>query len=130
MRIGFDKAFIILIKVLTLFSLLLLSFIIIFVFKEGYIFFKEVPILKFITGTTWNPLSDPRNLSIFNIILATLYVSLVAIIIALPIGVGSALLLSGYVKERPRLIIRGLIDIIAGIPSVIFGFIGLMVLVK
>ncbi|MGI5999046.1 MAG: PstC family ABC transporter permease, partial [Lutispora sp.] len=47
-----------------------------------------------------------------------------------PIGVGRALLLSGYVKERPRLIIRGLIDIIAGIPSVIFGFIGLMVLVK
>ncbi|SHI96540.1 phosphate ABC transporter permease subunit PstC [Lutispora thermophila] len=130
MKTAFDKVSVFLVKVLTLFSLLLLSFIIIFIFKEGYTFFKEVPILKFITGTTWNPTGDPKKLSIFNIILGTLYVSIVAIVIALPIGIGCALLLSGYVKERPRLIIRGFIDIIAGIPSVIFGFIGLMVLVK
>lgn len=130
MKTALDRFFVLLIRILTIFSLLLLSFIIIFIFKESYTFFEEVSIFRFITGTTWNPLGDPKNLSILNIILGTLYVSIVAIIIALPIGIGCALLLSGYMKERTRLIIRGLIDIIAGIPSVIIGFIGLMVLVK
>lgn len=127
---SFDRLFEAGIKILTLFSMLLLSFIIIFIFKESLVFFREVPIIKFITGSTWNPLQSPDTLSILNIILGTLYVSTVAIIIALPIGVGSAVMLSGYVKEKPKLIIRGFIDVLAGVPSVIYGFIGLLVLVK
>lgn len=125
-----DKAFSIMIKLLTLFSLLLLAFVIIFIFKESVVFFKEVSVFSFLTGRTWNPLSSPDKLSIFNIILGTLYVSFVAIVIALPLGVGSALLLSGYVKGRGRTTIRGIIDILGGIPSVVYGFIGLLVLVK
>lgn len=125
-----DKAFSIIIKLLTLFSLLLLAFVIIFIFKESVVFFKEVSVFSFLTGRTWNPLSSPDKLSIFNIILGTLYVSFVAIVIALPLGVGSALLLSGYVKGRGRTTIRGIIDILGGIPSVVYGFIGLLVLVK
>ncbi|WIV12217.1 phosphate ABC transporter permease subunit PstC [Proteiniborus sp. MB09-C3] len=125
-----DKAFSIIIKLLTLFSLLLLAFVIIFIFKESFVFFKEVSIFKFISGRIWNPLSSPDKLSILNIILGTLYVAFVAIVIALPIGVGSALLLSGYIKGRRRTIIRGIIDILGGIPSVVYGFIGLLVLVK
>ncbi|WP_352419522.1 phosphate ABC transporter permease subunit PstC [Proteiniborus sp.] len=125
-----DKAFSIIIKLLTLFSLLLLGFVIIFIFKESFVFFREVSVFKFITGRTWNPLSSPDKLSILNLILGTLYVSFVAIVIALPIGVGSALLLSGYVSGRRRVIIRGIIDILGGIPSVVYGFIGLLVLVK
>lgn len=125
-----DKAFSILIKLLTLFSLLLLAFVLIFIFKESSVFLKEVSIFKFISGRTWNPLSSPDKLSILNVILGTLYVSFVAIVIALPIGVGSALLLSGYIKGRGKIVIRGIIDILGGIPSVIYGFIGLLVLVK
>lgn len=125
-----DKSFSIIIKLLTLFSLLLLAFVIIFIFKESIVFFKEVPVLNFLTGRTWNPLMSPDKLSILNIILGTLYVSIAAIVIALPIGVGSALLLSGYVSGRGRVIIRGIIDILGGIPSVVYGFIGLLVLVK
>lgn len=125
-----DKAFSIIIKLLTLFSLLLLAFIIIFIFKESLVFFKEVSVLKFLTGRTWNPLMSPDKLSILNIILGTLYISLVGISIALPIGVGSAMLLSRYAKGRKRAMIRGIIDILAGIPSVVYGFIGLLVLVK
>lgn len=125
-----DKAFGIFIKLLTLFSLLLLAFVLIFIFKESSVFLKEVSIFKFIMGRTWNPLSSPDKLSILNVILGTLYVSFVAIVIALPIGVGSALLLSGYIKGRGKTFIRGVVDILGGIPSVIYGFIGLLVLVK
>jgi len=125
-----DKVFSIMMKLLTLFSMLLLVFVIIFIFKESFVFFKEVPIFKFISGRTWNPLSSPDKLSILNIILGTLYVSFVAIVIALPIGVGCSLFLSGYIKGRCKTVIRGVIDILAGIPSVVYGFIGLLVLVK
>ena len=74
-----------------------------------------------------NPLD---NLSILNIILGTLYVSFTAIIIALPIGIGTGLLLCVYVNGRWKTITRGIIDILAGIPSVVYGFIGLLVIVK
>lgn len=126
----FDKLFGIAIKLMALFSLLLLSFIILFIFKESLSFFKEVSILKFISGNTWNPLQSPDTLSILNIILGTIYVSIVAIIIALPIGVGCAALLAGYIKGKSRVVIRGIIDVLAGVPSVIYGFIGLLVLIR
>ena len=117
-------------KFIALFSLLLLSFIILFIFKESISFFKEVSILKFISGSTWNPLQSPDTLSILNIILGTIYVSIVAIFIALPIGVGCAVLLAGYMKGTSRIVVRGIIDVLAGVPSVIYGFIGLMVLIR
>lgn len=118
------------IKLLTLFSLLLLAFAIIFILKESLVFFRQVSIIKFITGTTWNPLSSPENLSIGNIILGTLYVSFVALVLALPIGVGCGLLLAGYTGGQFDRFLRGIIDILASIPSVVYGFIGLLVLVK
>lgn len=125
-----EQVFKIIIKLLTLLSLLLLIFIVIFIFKESIEFFKEVSILKFISGRTWNPLNSPDKLSILPIILGTIYVSFVGILIALPIGVGAAVVLSSYTDEKMKRVIRGIVDILAGIPSVIYGFVGLLVLVK
>ena len=93
-------------------------------------FFKEVPIIDFIFGRKWNPLESPDKLSIYPIILGTIYVSIIGILIALPIGVGNAIVLSSYTNGELKRIMRGLVDILAGIPSVIYGFIGLLVLVK
>lgn len=125
-----EKIFEILIKMLTLFSVLILAFVVIFIFKESLTFFKEVSLLKFITGRRWNPLGPPEELSILNIIWGTLYVSLVAIAIALPIGIGTAVVLSCYTNRNVKRLIRGIVDILAGVPSVIYGFVGLLVVVK
>lgn len=125
-----EKIFEILIKMLTLFSVLILAFVVIFIFKESLTFFKEVSLLKFITGRKWNPLGPPEELSILNIIWGTLYVSLVAIAIALPIGIGTAVVLSCYTNRNVKRLIRGIVDILAGVPSVIYGFVGLLVVVK
>lgn len=125
-----EKIFEILIKMLTLFSVLILAFVVIFIFKESLTFFKEVSLLKFITGRKWNPLGSPEELSILNIIWGTLYVSLVAIAIALPIGIGTAVVLSCYTNRNVKRLIRGIVDILAGVPSVIYGFVGLLVVVK
>ena len=125
-----EKVFKFVVKFLTLISLLLLAFIFVFIFKESFVFFKEVSIFKFVSGRTWNPLGSPDNLSILPIILGTIYVSLIGISIALPIGVGSAVVLSSYTNEKVKRVARSVIDILAGIPSVVYGFIGLLVLVK
>ena len=125
-----EKIFEILIKILTAFSVLILAFVVIFIFKESLTFFKEVSIWKFITGRKWNPLGPPEELSILNIICGTVYVSLVGIAIALPIGIGTAVVLSCYTNENIKRLIRGILDILAGVPSVVYGFIGLLVVVK
>lgn len=125
-----EKLFKWIIKLLTFLSILLLAFIVIFIFNESFVFFKEVPIWKFIMGRSWNPLGPAENLSIFPIILGTIYVSIVGICISLPLGVGIAVILSTYTKDRVKSFIRGVIDVLAGIPSVVYGFIGLLVVVK
>lgn len=125
-----EKIFEILIKMLTLFSVLILAFVVIFIFKESLTFFKEVSLLKFITGRKWNPLGPPEELSILNIIRGTVHVSLVGIAIALPIGIGTAVVLSCYTNRNVKRLIRGIVDILAGVPSVIYGFVGLLVVVK
>src|SRR5699024_471322 len=89
-----------------------------------------VSILKFVTGKTWNPLGPSNELGILPIILGTIYVSLVGILISLPIGVGTAIVLSTYTNEKIKRLLTEIIDILAGIPSVVYGFIGLLVIVK
>lgn len=128
-KIG-EKIFEVVVKILTIFSILLLAFVVIFIFRESLSFFKEVSIIQFITGRKWNPLGQPDELSILPIVLGTIYVSLVGIAIALPIGVGMAIMLSSYTNEKLKRFIRGIVDILAGIPSVIYGFVGLLVVVK
>lgn len=130
MRPTTGKIFEVIIKILTLVSLLLLGFIVVFIVKESMVFFKEVPLLRFVFGRTWNPLDSPDKLSILPVILGTLYTSSVGIIIALPIGVGFSVVISSYTHGNIRRLIRGIVDILAGIPSVVYGFIGLLVLVK
>ncbi len=125
-----DRYFKLILRLFTVFSLLILSFIVLFIFKESIVFFKEVPIINFIFGRKWNPLSSPDKLSIFPIILGTIYISIIGIIIALPIGIGSAVALSCYTNGIIKRVTRGIVDILAGIPSVIYGFIGLLVVVK
>lgn len=125
-----EKIFSLFIKICTFFSISLLAFILFFIIKESIPIFKKVSILKYLFGSGWRPLSSPPSFSIFPMILSTLYVSVLAIIIALPIGVGCALFLSSFIKEDIKEIIKAFIHMLAAIPSVIYGLIGLLVLVK
>lgn len=126
LEIGFS----LLIKLIALVSIVLLLFIIGFILKESLVFFKEIPFLSFIFGKTWRPLSVRPSYSILPIILATVYVSFLAISIALPIALGCALFLSNYLSEGLRSVVKPYINILSGIPSVIYGFIGFIVVVR
>ncbi|AZO94727.1 phosphate ABC transporter permease subunit PstC [Halocella sp. SP3-1] len=118
------------IKAITFFSIMMLFFIILFITKESIVIFKEVSFFKFVLGTNWNPIGSHPEIAILPMLLATIYVSIIAIIIALPIGVGAAFFLSSVINREYRKIINPLIDILAGIPSVIYGLIGFVVLVR
>ncbi len=101
-----------------------------YIFKESIPFLKEVGWNDFLLGDTWSPMSEKAQYSFLPMILATLYVSFMASTIAVIMGTGCGLFLTFCVKEKYSKIILSFIDMLAGIPSVIFGFLGLVLLVK
>ena len=123
-----DKFFEYFTRGITFFSFFILSFIIIFIVKESLPLFKEIGVIDFIFGKRWYPssYSNPA-MGIFNIILATIYISVLSIVIAFPIGLGCSIFLSCILEEKTKNILKPYIDILAGIPSVIYGFLGLII---
>ncbi len=126
----YEKIFVVLIKLFSIISILILGFVILFIMKESLVIFKNTNFLKFIFTKGWRPTIPPIKMGILPMILSTLYVSLIAIIISLPIGVGAAIFLNIILGKRTRRIVRPCIDLMAGIPSVLYGFWGLLVIVK
>ncbi|WP_019230054.1 phosphate ABC transporter permease subunit PstC [Sedimentibacter sp. B4] len=124
-----EKIFKNLIAIGAILSSILVLLVFFYILKESIPFFKEVQIKEYLFGDTWSPLGIEKY-SFLPMILATLYVSFLAIFIATPLGVGCALFLSFHVNKKYSKIILSFIDMIAGIPSVIFGFVGLIILVK
>lgn len=96
---------------------------------------KSVQVAKnnipdFVTGKLWFPTAEPVvQLGVLPLILGTLLVSVVAIIIALPIGLATAIYLAEVANDKVRNVLKPVIELLAGIPSVVFGFFGLIVIV-
>ncbi len=125
-----EKLFVFFSTIVTLISIALLFLVIIFITKESMLIFREINLWSFLSGLTWNPLGREPAVAILPMILATLYVSIVAVLIALPIGVGCALELAALENEKLKELFTAILGVLAGIPSVIYGFIGLLVVVK
>jgi len=91
---------------------------------------SNISLLDFFAGREWIPTATPSPLfGVLPLILGTLWVSICAIIIALPLGLGVAIYLSELAGERMRKVMKPTIELLAGIPSVVYGFFGLVVLV-
>ncbi|GAH36136.1 unnamed protein product, partial [marine sediment metagenome] len=100
--------------------------IIIFLFITGAPFFAEVSITEFLFGTNWLPTNG--DFGALPIIVDTLLVTLGAIIIALPLGLMTAIFIAELAPPKLRRILKFTVEILAGIPSIVFGFFGLVVL--
>lgn len=105
-------------------------FFISYMYRESLPLFQQIGFTEFIFQSEWHPLSAIPVLGIRNMILSSIYVSVLALLIALPLGIGCALYSMFCLPERWQRYWLAGIDMLAGIPSVIFGFIGLVVLVK
>ena len=102
--------------------------IIVLLLKEGLPAFWYTPPWEFFFGTKWYPVSDPPTFGITSFFAATLWVTLVATAISVPIGVACAAYLAEVAPAKVRETVKPIIEILAGIPSVVMGFIGLMLL--
>ncbi|MFC4023386.1 phosphate ABC transporter permease subunit PstC [Oceanobacillus longus] len=89
---------------------------------ESIEFFKIVPIWEFFTGTVLKPLSQTPEFGILPLVAGTIISSLIAMLVAGPIGLMSAVYLSEYASERVRRTIKPLLEILAGIPTIVYGF--------
>lgn len=93
---------------------------------ETIIFFKEIPILSFIFGTEWYPFANKEPaFGILPLIAGTLKITVIAVIVAVPFGIGSAIFLSEYASETTRRIIKPILEVLAGIPTIVYGFFAL-----
>ena len=117
---------------LTLVTVLLLAFLIFFIFRESLPAIREVGLKGLLLGDSWRPIiySDAPSFGFRNMILSTLYVSALAVFFALIVGVGCALYLACAATERQRTLVMPYIDLLASIPSVVYGFVGLYIVVK
>lgn len=90
----------------------------------------KITISSFFFGKEWFPTAQPAaQMGVFPLIMGTLWVSFIAILIALPLGIATAIYMSEIANERIRKIMKPLIELLAGIPSVVYGFFGLVVIV-
>lgn len=91
-------------------------------------FFTDVSPWRFLTDLRWTPLFADKHYGIWPLLVATSIVSGIAILIAVPLGVGSAIYLAEYAKPRTRKALKPLLEILAGIPTVVYGFFALVAL--
>ena len=118
--------------VLSLMSVFLLGFVILYIVKEALPLFREVRVQDFLFSSKWMPtgITGDKSFGIFNFIAASVFVSVLAMLIAVGFSLGSAVYLAFIAKAGLRSIIYACIDLLAGIPSVIYGFIGMSVIVR
>ena len=110
-------------------SIIFVILIFIFLVKEGFSIFRTVKLTDFLCGEKWYPISDPARFGILPLILGSFFVTLGAAIISVPLGIASAVYIAEIASPKIREILKSGIEILAAIPSVVIGFIGMTTLV-
>ncbi|PKM92529.1 MAG: phosphate ABC transporter permease subunit PstC, partial [Elusimicrobia bacterium HGW-Elusimicrobia-4] len=109
-------------------SLAFLIGIMITLFKEAIPLFSQVSFLKVFFGQFWYPTYDPPEFGIFPLVLASVLVTMGAMMVCIPIGVGSALYIHELAGEKQRAFLKPMIEILAAIPSIVYGFFGMVII--
>jgi phosphate transport system permease protein len=85
-------------------------------------FFGDVPVVDFLTGTDWAPLFTPARFGVLAIVAGTLITTACALVVCLPFGLGAAIYLSEYARPRARRLIKPVLEVLAGVPTVVYGY--------
>ena len=118
-----------LILICGLLSIFFVVLIFIFLLKEGLALFKTIRPFDFMLGKKWYPISEPPQLGILPLILGSLLVTLGATLISVPIGIACAVYIAEIAPLKIKEILKAGIELLAAIPSVVLGFIGMVTLV-
>ena len=94
---------------------------------EAFNFFADIPVWDFLLGTTWTPLfsGSQQEFGVIPIVMGTLMTSFVAALISLPLGLAAAIYLSEFASERARSILKPVLEVLAGVPTIVYGFFAL-----
>jgi phosphate transport system permease protein len=88
-------------------------------------FFGDVPIGDFLFGKDWSPLFEPPSFGVIPLVTATLVITFWALVVCIPFGLGAAIYLSEYARPRTRRVLKPVLEVLAGIPTVVYGFFAL-----
>ena len=94
-------------------------------FIPAFEFFQDVSIVDFVTGKEWAPLFEPALFGVVPLVAGTLSVTFWAVLVAIPFGLGSAIYLSEYASSRTRKILKPMLELLAGIPTIVYGYFAL-----
>ena len=100
-----------------------------FLFANGIPAMKEIGVFDFLFGTTWAPKNEPASFGILPMIVGSICVTLGAIVIGVPIGILTAVFLARFCPKPLHGLLEPMVQLMAGIPSIIYGFFGMVVLV-
>jgi phosphate transport system permease protein len=114
-----------LLRAAALISILTTVGIVIILVAQSAGFFAEVSVWDFLTGTEWAPLFSPQKFGVLSLVGGTLLVAVIAGIVSLTLGLGAAIFLSEYAPERLRRILKPILEVLAGIPTVVYGYFAL-----
>ena len=108
-------------------SVLTTTGIVITLIGESSKFFGEVPVGDFLFGTSWSPLTggESQSFGVAPLIWSTLYLTFVALLVAVPLGLGVGVYLAEYASPRVRRIFKPVVELLAGIPTIVFGYFAL-----
>jgi len=120
-----EKAFKSITYIASLFTIVFLFGIIASIFYEGLPIFDTVKIKDFLFKTAWHPTHEEADFGILSLIIGSFYVTLGALIISIPLGLGSAIYISEIASSRVKEILKPVIELLAGIPSVVYGLFGM-----
>lgn len=126
-RLTLDVVFKYIFKATGLLVLALLGGILAMLVYNSFSFFLDVKPLDFITGMEWNPTGKTPQYGMVPLILSTTFVTLGAMVIAIPLGIGTAAFIADYASPRLKNILKPAIEMLAAIPSVVIGFLGIVV---
>lgn len=110
-------------------SVLAVALICLFLFVNGIPAMQEIGFFNFLGGQTWAPQDNPASYGILPMIVGSIYITAGAIIIGVPIGILTAIFMARFCPKKIYRILHPAVELLAGIPSVVYGFFGLMVLV-
>lgn len=95
---------------------------------ESAMFFQEVPIWDFLTGTVWTPLYSSKQFGVLPLVCGTVVTATIGVIFALPVGLLIAIYLSEYASARTRNWVKPVLELLAGVPTIVFGYFALLAL--
>src|ERR687898_2801465 len=114
-----------LLVIAALISLLTTTGIVYALVSETIVFFGDVGIGDYLFGTKWTPLFEPASFGVLPLVIGTLATTLIGLLVAVPLGLAAAIYLSEYARPRVRKTIKPALELLAGVPTIVFGYFAL-----